>query len=92
MAIYKNNEKITNNTTKISKGMKLKGEYDNKVYEYTIAINGDANGDGDINIRDILALNKHRLNKANLENEYLLAGDVNKDNKVDIRDIMQINK
>ena len=37
-------------------------------------------------------VNKHRLGKASLKDEYLIAGDVNKDGKVDIRDILQINK
>ena len=47
---------------------------------------------GQANIKDILAINKHRLNKAQLVNEYLQAGDINEDGKVDIRDILQINK
>ena len=72
--------------------MKLKAEYDNKVYEYTIAINGDTNGDGESDIKDLLAVNKHRLGKALLKNEYETAGDVNKDGKVDIKDLLQINK
>ena len=53
---------------------------------------GDADGDGLADLNDILKINKHRLNKAKLENEYLLAGDVNKDNQVDLKDILQINK
>ena len=60
--------------------------------EYTIIVNGDTNGDGKADIRDILQINKHRLNKIKLEGAFLTAGDVNKDNKVDIRDILQINK
>ena len=39
-----------------------------------------------------MAINKHRLNKANLVDEYLLAGDVNRDGNADLRDILQINK
>ena len=58
----------------------------------TDAYLGDANGDGNADIKDILLVNKHRLGKASLNNEYLKAGDVNKDEKVDIRDILQINK
>ena len=48
--------------------------------------------DMDKNPEDILSINKHRLNKAQLTNEYLEAGDVNKDGKVDIKDLLQINK
>ena len=59
---------------------------------YTIVVLGDANGDGQANISDILSINRHRLNKAKLTKEYLLAGDVNRDEIVDIKDILQINK
>ena len=60
--------------------------------KYTIIVTGDANGDGQADIRDILAINKHRLNKASLTAEYLQASDVNEDGKTDIKDILQINK
>ena len=59
---------------------------------YKIIVTGDTNGDGKADIQDILNINKHRLNKGNLENEYLKAGDVNGDGKVDIQDILKINK
>ena len=89
--VFKNGEIVTNNEEKISTGMELK-ILTNKIYEYTIVVKGDTNGDGDCNISDILQVNKHRLKKTQLTNEKFLAGDVNKDNKVDIRDIMLINK
>lgn len=60
--------------------------------DYKLAVKGDVNGDGNSDIRDILSINKHRLGKSTLKDEYLVAGDVNKDKKVDIRDILQINK
>ncbi len=60
--------------------------------DYKLVVKGDVNGDGNSDIRDILSINKHRLGKSNLKDEYLTAGDVNKDKKVDIRDILQINK
>lgn len=63
-----------------------------KLGDYKIIIKGDTNGDGESDIKDILSINKHRLGKASLKDEYLTAGDVNKDNKVDIKDILQINK
>ena len=92
ISIYKNNNEIINKNAKVETGMKVLVYDNNKSYEFIIVVMGDLNGDGDANIRDILAINKYRLGKANLENKYLLAGDVNKDNIVDIRDIMQINK
>ena len=59
---------------------------------YAIAISGDTNGDGQADIKDILNINKHRLGKVQLTNEYFIAGDVNQDQRVDIKDILQINK
>ena len=41
---------------------------------------------------DMFQINKHRLEKAELNTIQLLAGDVNKDQKVDINDIFRINK
>lgn len=76
-------------TAKVGTGYKIKMENE-KVY--TIIINGDTTSDGKADIRDILAINKHRLNKASLNEEYLEAADVNGDGKADIRDILQINK
>ena len=59
---------------------------------YIIIVTGDADGDGQADIKDILSINKHRLKKASLALEYLLAADVNEDGKTDIKDILQINK
>lgn len=53
---------------------------------------GDANRDGKVDFKDILAINKHRLNKVQLTGERLEAADVNKDGKVDFKDILKINK
>lgn len=76
-------------TSKIGTGYKIVLE-NNKTY--ILVVSGDCNSDGAANIKDILAINKHRLNKVKLTEEYLLAGDINKDGKADIRDILQINK
>jgi len=59
---------------------------------YIILVTGDCNGDGHADIKDILTINKHRLNIDSLTVEYLLASDVNKDGITDIKDILQINK
>ena len=84
----KNNNELRD-TNLIGTGSKIKLD-DNNIY--TIIVTGDTNGDAKSDIKDILAINKHRLNKAKLTGEYLDAGDVNKDGKCDIKDILQINK
>ena len=55
-------------------------------------LKGDVNGDGKVDFKDILLINKHRLNKAQLTGIYLKAADVNGDSKVDFMDILKINK
>ena len=83
------NGNTVSSESNIGTGYQIKLE-NNKTY--TIIVTGDTNGDGQADIKDILAINKHRLNKANLTGEYLLGSDVNGDGKADIRDILQINK
>ena len=64
----------------------------NTTVVYTAITIGDVNSDGKADIKDILKINKHRLNKNTLTEEYMIAGDVNEDGEVDIRDILKINK
>ena len=53
---------------------------------------GDANGDGEVDFKDMLAINKHRLKKKVLTGEKLIVADVNKDGEVDFKDMLKINK
>ena len=86
--VVKEGNKTVTGTNKIKTGQVLTaGEK-----KYMLVVTGDTNGDGQADIKDILQINKHRLNKARLTNEYFTAGDVNKDGKVDIKDILQLNK
>lgn len=87
--IIDKNGKVITETSKIGTGYKIKMA-NNK--EYTLVIIGDCNGDGNADLKDILAINKHRLNKVKLKNEYLIAGDSNEDEKCDLKDILRINK
>ena len=89
--VYINDEEITDNDI-ITTSMKLVISLNDEKQEFIIAVKGDTNGDGISDLDDILEINKHRLNKALLTNERLLAGDVDKNNKADLDDILQINK
>lgn len=86
--VLKDTNEITN-TEKLATGMKML--LDNNIY-YKIIVKGDCNGDGQANLQDILLINKHRLNKTQLKNEYLTAGDTDEDGKVEIKDILKLNK
>ena len=72
--------------------MRLKVILNNQQLKYAIVVTGDTNSDGRADIKDILAINKHRLNKVSLTSECLLAGDVNGDGETEFKDILQINK
>ena len=92
ITVYKDDREVTDNNIKISTGMKVKISLNNENYEFKVVVKGDTNGDGESNLKDLLQINKHRLNKAKLTAEHLLAGDVNKDNEVNLRDLLQVNK
>lgn len=59
---------------------------------FKLVVLGDVDGNGTADIKDILEINKHRLNKKTLAGEYGKAADANKDGKVDIMDILYVNK
>lgn len=82
-------ENLLEETDIIKTGCKLKLA-NNRIY--TLVVLGDCNGDGQADLKDILTINKHRLNKVGLIGEYLMAGDVTGDGISDLKDILQINK
>lgn len=59
---------------------------------YIVVIYGDNNGDGVIDILDLLKIQKHLLGVNKLKNAYLNASDINKDGNVDIIDLLKIQK
>ena len=59
---------------------------------YTVVIYGDNNGDGVIDILDLLKIQKHLLGVNKLKNAYLYASDINKDGNVDIIALLKIQK
>ena len=51
---------------------------------------GDTNGDGKINITDMIAAKAHVLKKSLLSGAYANSGDVNGDGKIKITDLIKI--
>ena len=60
--------------------------------EITIVIKGDATGDGKIDIKDLLRVQKGILGKTDLTGPYLKASDVNQDNQITILDLLRVQK
>ena len=92
VSIYNKQNEIQKDTDIISTGMTVEIKSQNQQKTFLLITQGDVNGDGKSDLKDILAINKHRLNKSNLLDEYLIAGDVNKDDSVNLKDILLINK
>ena len=55
---------------------------------YSLILYGDTSGDGEIDIRDLLIIQKHLVKAKAISNEYLVGADVNHDGTVDIRDLL----
>ena len=70
--------------------VKIKTENDEK--EFTIVIKGDATGDGNINIQDLLRIQKCILGYIELNGSYSKAADTNQDGQVTILDLLRIQK
>ncbi len=85
---------ITNSSgTKVTDGIVKTGEIITLTNagiteSYKTIIYGDTNGDGLIDIRDLLSIQKHLVKAKTLTNEYLKSADLNKDNTIDIRDLL----
>lgn len=75
----------------LSTGMSLNLKSDGEK-SYTLIVYGDNNGDGNIDIVDLLKVQKHILGVSQLGDGYKEASDVNKDGVVDIVDLLKIQK
>lgn len=61
-------------------------------FTYSVLIYGDTNGDGMIDGRDLLRVQKKILTMGTLSGLYNTAADTNKDGTVDGRDLLQVKK
>ena len=60
--------------------------------EYTVVIKGDATGDGQIDIKDLLRVQKNILGMVELTGPYSKASDVNQDSQITILDLLRVQK
>lgn len=59
---------------------------------FEIAINGDVNGDGSVDIKDLLRVQKYLLSTVNLEGSSSISADNNYDGKINVQDLLRIQK
>ena len=90
VAVYDDGVVKSGNTV-LATGMQLSIVKDGKAYKnYTIVVTGDTNGDGKVNITDMLAVKAHILKKNVLSGVNFSGGDTNGDGKVNITDFIKI--
>ena len=84
----------TENTGTVATGNKVAIYVNNTLVETKeVVIYGDTNGDGAIDILDLIKANRHSIGTSTLKGAYLEAGDANrKGDGVDILDIIVINR
>ena len=58
--------------------------------EYVLIVKGDANCDGNVNIMDLMIIQRAIIKNTSLEKNIFESADVNNDNKVNIMDVMNI--
>jgi hypothetical protein len=88
------NADSTENLGTVATGNKVAIYVNNTLVETKeIVVYGDVNGDGAIDILDLIKVNRHSIGAAALKGAYLEAGDANRKNDgVDILDIIVINR
>lgn len=83
------------NTGKVATGNVLE-VYDGnnkKISSYTLVVYGDTNGDGSIDVLDMIKTNRHILGLEKMTGCYLEAGDANRQNDgVNVLDLIYINR
>lgn len=91
VSVFDKNEKKLSDTDIVGTGMTAGIMNGNSVVKkYTIIVTGDTNGDGKINITDMIAVKACTLKKSDLSGAYEKAGDVNGDGKINITDFIKI--
>ena len=89
----RNNTLVTDRNNIVKTGDKFKVELSNNIIEYILSIKGDTNGDGNINIMDIIDIAKTITNsQRELNEEFYLASDVDENNNINVMDIIKIAK
>ena len=80
---------------KIATGDKviIKNTSGTETYTYNIIIYGDVNGDGAVNIKDLIVIQKNILNMNAVEGIYASAADTNRDGScANIKDLIMVQK
>ena len=90
VAVYNGNTRVSSDTL-VATGMKVVISDGNNIKkQYTIIVTGDVNGDGKINVADMMSVKSHILKKSTLAGNWYSAADVNGDAKINVADFMSV--
>ena len=90
VAVYNGNTRVSSDTL-VATGMKVVISDGNNIKkQYTIIVTGDVNGDGKINVADMMSVKSHILKKSTLAGNWYSAADANGDSKINVADFMSI--
>ncbi len=93
LSVYSKDNELLETSSLVGTGMIIKLEINNIVYdELVIIVMGDANGDGEVDVADLVGLNQHLSGISVLSPKSLVAMDLNKDEFVDIADLVGLNQ
>ncbi|MBQ2661371.1 MAG: leucine-rich repeat protein [Clostridia bacterium] len=93
MSVVDKNGKVLDIDKTVGTGSRVRlTDGDTVIDELTVVISGDVNGDGNINSRDLAAMQKHILGTAELTGIYINSSDVNADSKINSRDLSALQK
>lgn len=91
VVIFDKDGNVVSGTTVVATGMTaVIMDEGTATKQYTVVVTGDTNGDGKINITDMIAVKAYILNKSDLTGAYEKAADVNGVGGVNITDFIKI--
>ena len=85
-----NNKEVTSGS--VGTGYKVTITVGEESKTFKVVIYGDTNGDGDIDILDLLRVQKHILKSSTLKDANAKAADVSKNGEIDILDLLKVQK
>ncbi|MEG2038389.1 MAG: S8 family serine peptidase, partial [Oscillospiraceae bacterium] len=91
---YSASNAIVSDTATLGTGAKLvlKNSGGTVVDQVTIVVRGDNDGDGNVNINDLVAVKRHILGIESVKSYNFTASDTNSDGKVNINDLVAVKR
>lgn len=83
---------VTSNREVLGTGDTIQITNGEKTETLSVVIYGDTNGDGNVNILDLLSVQKQILGTTNLSGNYKIASDTNRDGNINILDLLAVQK